>query len=182
MNLIQRALGLVAFTLLFWQIMLGAFMEKWTKKFGGWVFRFHIIEGVFIYLLVVLHPVFFMLYNYFYGRGFDPFYVFTQVCVLCRPRELYYTLGRVSFWLVNIVIYTVIFRSATPYLRANWRKLHVINYVIFLLVGIHGFSSGTDFRVMPFFAFAVVAYLIVIYRIILKLPSLFVAYKNWMKS
>jgi len=182
MNLVQRIFALTAFVLLFWQIMLGAYMQKWTEKLGGWVFKFHITNGVFIYLLVVLHPVFFMLSNYFYGRGFDPFYVFTQVCVLCKPPELYYSLGRISFWLINIAVFAGLFRTATPYMRANWRKFHVINYLVFLLVGIHGFFNGTDFRIKPFFTFAIIAYLIVVYTIIRKLPSLFSFLKNWLRS
>lgn len=181
-NFIQRFLGLAAFTLMFFQIVLGAFMQKWTERLGGWIFKFHIIQGVVIYLLVLLHPFFFILYNYSYGKGFDPFYVFTQICVLCKPPEIYYSLGRVSFWLINIVVFTALFRSATPYLRVNWRKFHVINYVVFILIGIHGFSNGTDFRIMPFFGFAMAAYLIVVYIIIRKLPSLFSFLKVWLKS
>ena len=182
MNLVQRIFALTAFVLLFWQIMLGAYMQKWTEKLGGWVFRFHVTSGVFIYLLVVLHPVFFMLSNYFYGRGLDPFCVFTQVCVLCKPPELYYSLGRVSFWLINIAFFAGLFRTATPYMRANWRKFHVLNYVAFLLIGIHGFFSGTDFRIKPFFTFAIIAYLIVIYTIIRKLSSLISFLKNWLRN
>lgn len=182
MNLIQRIMALTAFTLLFWQVMLGAYMQKWTEKLGGWVFKFHATQGAVIYLLIILHTVFLMLQTYFSGKGLDPFYIFTQVCVLCKPPELYYSLGRVSFWLVNIVIFTALFRSTTPYLRANWRKFHIINYVIFLLVGIHGYLSGTDFRIMPFFGFAIIANLLVVYTIIRKLPSLVSFLKNWLRS
>ena len=58
-NLIQRFLGLAAFTLLFIQLISGAFMDKLTKKFGGRVFKFHIFEGILIYCLAVLHPLVF---------------------------------------------------------------------------------------------------------------------------
>ena len=33
-NLAQRCLGLILFVLLFWQIILGAYMDKWTDKLG----------------------------------------------------------------------------------------------------------------------------------------------------
>jgi len=182
MNLVQRIFALTAFVLLFWQIMLGAYMQKWTDKLGGWVFKFHVIQGTMIYALVFLHPVFFMLFNFFAGRGIDPFYVFTQVCVFCKSPELYYSLGRVSFWLINIAFFAGLFRTTTPYMRANWRKFHIINYLVFLLVGIHGFFSGTDFRIKPFFTFAIIACLIVVYTIIRKLPSLVSFLKNWLRS
>jgi hypothetical protein len=181
-NVFQRFVGLMAFTLIFWQLMLGAYMQRWTEKFGGWVLRFHITEGIIIYLLVLLHPIFFMLLNYFYGLGFDPFYVFTQICVICKQQELYYTLGRISFWLVNVTVFAGLFRMSTPFMRANWKKFHVLNYLVFLLIGIHGLSIGTDFMVMPFFAFAIVAYTIVLYTVARKLPGLFSFLKNWIKS
>lgn len=183
MNLIQRFLGLTAFVLLFWQLMLGAYMQRWTEKLGGWVLRFHINEGVAIYLIILMHPIFFMLYRYFTGVGLDPFYIFTQVCILCQYRiELYYTLGRVSFWLINMTVFAGLFRMSTPFMRMNWRKFHVFNYLVFLIIGIHGLSIGTDFMVMPFFAFAIIAYLIVIYTVIRKLPGLFSFLQNWLRS
>ena len=173
MNLIQRILALCAFILLFWQIIIGAYINRFTKKLGGWVFKFHVIEGVAVYLLVLMHPIFFVLTNYFGGRGLDPFYVFTQVCVLCSGTELFYTLGRVSFWLISITVFAGLFRAA---------KFHIINYLVFLIIGIHGFLIGTDFRVMPFFAFAIFAYLVVICVVIQKLPALFSFYKTWLNS
>lgn len=181
-NFIQRLLGITAFSMLFVQLMIGAFMQKWTEKLGGWVFNFHITEGVFIYILVFLHPVFFMLYNYFYGKGFDPFYIFLQACVLCRNTiDYYYSLGRFSFWLATMTVFAGLFRAATPFMRTNWRKFHVFNYVVFLLVGIHGLSLGTDFMKMPFFVFAIAAYLIVLYVVIFKkLPELIVNLRRWL--
>ena len=180
-NFLQRIIGLLAFSLMFWQIMLGANMFRLVEKLGGWVFKFHVIEGIFIYVLVFLHPIFFMLFNYFTGHGLNPFYVFTDICVLCdRKIDLYYTLGRVSFWLINVTVLAGLFRAATPFMRLHWRKFHIFNYLVFLIVGIHGLLLGTDFSRMPFFAFAILAYLIVIWTIIRKLPLLFEYFKNWL--
>lgn len=180
---IQRVLGLTAFTLLFWQLMLGANMEWFTNRFGGWVFRFHIVEGVVIYSIIILHPLAFVAFRYFYGSGFDPFYVFTQVCVLCSNlQEYYYDLGRISFWLLNITVFAGLFRAATPFMRVHWQQFHVLNYLVFLIIGIHGLSIGSDFMTMPFFAFAAVAYLIVLYIVIFKkLPILVKTVRNYLK-
>ncbi|KKQ91724.1 MAG: hypothetical protein UU16_C0014G0001 [Candidatus Woesebacteria bacterium GW2011_GWA2_40_7] len=150
-NFVQRFLGLTAFTLLFFQIILGAFMEKWTNKLGGWIFRFHIIEGVIAYILIILHPISFMFFNYFLGRGLDPFYIFTGFCLLCPTRiDFFYTLGRVSFWLLNISVWAGLLRAATPYMRVNWRKFHILNYLVFVLIGIHSIGVGTDVGTPPF--------------------------------
>jgi len=183
-NYIQRIFGLTLFTLLFVQLMLGAFMDKFTKRLGGWVFNYHVIEGVTIYTIAFLHALSFMVFNHFIGSGWNPYFVFIDICLLCQtPIDYYYTLGRISFWLLSITVFAGIFRNATPWLKKNWRKLHVINYAVFLIVGAHGFLIGTDFRVQPFYSFAIIAYAIVTGVIVfIEIPRLYKNYINWVKG
>ena len=150
-NTAQRLFGLWAFTLMFVQVILGSFMTKWTEKFGGWIFKFHVLEGIFLYLLILVHGFTFVFFRYFTKHGLDPFYVFVDVCVLCgKSFEFYYNFGRVGFWLVTIAVLTGLFRTATPFLRVHWRKFHVLNYAAFLLIGIHSFFLGGDISEFPF--------------------------------
>lgn len=183
-NFIQRFFGLCAFTLLFVQLFLGAFMSVWTKKIGAWIFKFHLFEGGLVYALVLAHPLFLILFNHFAGIGWDPYRVFINVCLLCEtPLLYYYTLGIISFWILTVTVFAGIFGQDTPWLRKNWRKLHVLNYVAFLIVGLHGFLIGTDFRVQPFYSFAVVAYVLVVGVVIfVEIPRLYKNYRNWLKS
>ena len=156
--------------MLFAQIMLGAFLPRLTEKFGGWLFKFHIFQGLTIYGLVLAHILAFALSDYFANRGVDPFYIVTDFCLLCgTSREFYLTLGRLSFWLITVSVFAGFFRTATPFMRVYWRKFHILNYLLFLLIGIHGFFLGTDFTSMPFFAFAIVAYIVVLVVIVMKL-------------
>ena len=154
-------------------------MEYWTNKLGGWVFNFHIMEGIAIYTLILMHPIMFVLMNHFIGKGFDAFFVFLGFCVLCHTKlDLYYMLGRTAFWLLNISVWAGLLRASTQFMRVNWRKFHVLNYLIFLIVGFHGFLLGTDFSYPPFIFFAVPAYLtILIVVIFVKLPTLFASLK-----
>ncbi|MCX6704836.1 MAG: hypothetical protein NT162_00660 [Candidatus Woesebacteria bacterium] len=183
-NFIQRIIGLIAFTLLFVQIILGAFMDKLMKRLGAWIFKFHLFEGALIYSLALLHGILFMVFNYYIGAGWNPYLVFINVCLLCKtPVDYYYTLGRVSFWLLTVAVLATKFRTATPWLKANWRKLHVINYAVFLIVGAHGFLIVTDFRVQPFYSFAVVAYAIVAGVVaFIEIPRLYKNYRNWIRG
>lgn len=178
-NVIQRILGLTAFTLLFIQIVLGALMPFWRKTLGDWIFGFHIIEGILIYILILLHPLFFAFFNHFVGlKGTDPFYLFTDVCVLCSSRlEYFVTLGRVSFWLITIAVIAGLFRASTPFLRANWRKFHILNYVVFILIGIHSIVLGTDVGTIPFKYFHGPSLVIVSGIIIYKLVNYFKSFK-----
>ena len=151
LNFLQRVIGLVAFTLLFIQLILGSFMPYLTQKFGGWIFNFHVMEGILIYILVLGHPALYMAYRYLIGQGLDPFFIFTNVCVLCHTKlDLYYTFGRVAFWFITIGVFAGLYRTATPFLRTHWRKFHILNYFAFLFVGYHSLMLGSDLGTAPF--------------------------------
>ncbi|MCX6704613.1 MAG: hypothetical protein NTZ07_04195 [Candidatus Woesebacteria bacterium] len=49
-----------------------------------------------------------------------------------------------------------------------------------MLVGLHGFLIGTDFRVQPFYSFAIIAYAIVVDVVaFIEIPRLYKNYINW---
>ncbi|KKR88379.1 MAG: hypothetical protein UU38_C0008G0003 [Candidatus Wolfebacteria bacterium GW2011_GWB1_41_12] len=167
-NFLQRGAGLLAFSLLFSQIMLGAYMHKLIDKFGAWVFKFHTTEGAFTYSLIFLHPLLFLFLNFKSLGKFDPFYVFTDVCVLCRnTTELFYNFGRVSFWLITVALLAALLRTQ-PWLRNHWRKFHIFNYFAFLLIAVHSRGVGTDVRFVPFVWFYWISITIVVFTIFYK--------------
>jgi predicted ferric reductase len=167
-NFFQRIVGLLAFSMLFWQIILGTFMQRLTEKLGGWIFKFHVLEGAVAYTLVLLHPLLFVLFNFKTKGIFDPFYVFTDVCVLCANKlEFLYTLGRVGFWLITLAVVAAELRTQ-PWLRIHWRKFHIFNYFAFLLVAVHARGVGTDVRFVPFVWFYWIAVIAVVLTIFYK--------------
>jgi DMSO/TMAO reductase YedYZ heme-binding membrane subunit len=167
-HLLQRSLGLLAFPLLFIQIILGAFMKKWKKVFGRWIFKFHQIQGGVIYSLIFLHAIAYLFFYFKLTGKFDPFYVFTDVCFLCKKNEFFITFGRLSFWLVCLTIFAALMR-AEEWWKKNWRQLHALNYLVFFLVVAHSWVIGSDVKVKPFLYF----YWLVI---IFVLASLFIKY------
>lgn len=150
-NIAQRVFGLTIFTMLFVQICLGFFMTKLTEKFGGWIFRFHAIHGIAIYVLTLSHAATFILFNYFTGHGFDPFYAVVDICILCDPfREYFLTLGRLGLWLMTLTVATALLRTQTPFLRIHWKKFHYLNFLVFLFGGVHSIGVGTDIGTVPY--------------------------------
>lgn len=126
-------------------------MPYWTQKLGGWIFNFHVLEGITIYLLILGHPIFFMGYRYMIGQGFDPFYIFISVCALCKTKlDTYYNLGRIGFWFVTLAVGAGLFRTATPFMRMHWRKFHILNYFAFIIIGVHSLMLGSDVGTPPF--------------------------------
>jgi len=153
-NLLQRFFGLLAFTLLFIQIFLGSYMGKLKDIFGGWIFNFHLFNGAIFYTLVLAHPAMYMMYLYKIKGVLDPFYVYTDLCVLCKGNlEHFYNFGRIALWLITAGIIAVIFRGSGTFMKKNWRKFHILNYLAFFLVAIHLRKVGTDALAMPFSAF-----------------------------
>ncbi|MGA3291990.1 MAG: hypothetical protein ABSC49_02450 [Candidatus Microgenomates bacterium] len=184
MNFLQRFAGLIAYILLFEQIVMGAFLPRLIDKFGEWIFNFHILQGKLVYLLVLAHPVFFMFFNHFAGAGWNPYAVFINACLLCDTQiGYYYTLGMISFWLLTVTVFAVVFQNTSPWLRKNWKKMHVVNYIVFLLVGLHGFLLGIDFKVQPFYTFAVLAYVVILGIVVfIEIPRLYKACIKWLNS
>lgn len=149
-NFLQRIFGLAAFTLIFYQIILGSFMTSLTEKLGSWIYKLHITQGIFTYLLVFLHPLAYVFINYKIKGVIDPFYVFTEVCIYCRNSlEMFLTLGRGAFWLLTLAVIAAKFRT-TPWLRVHWRKFHIVNYAVFFFVVLHSRGVGSDVLTLPF--------------------------------
>ena len=159
-------------------------MNKLTKIFGGWVLNVSVIEGTITYCLAFLHPVFFLIQNRFNGRGWDPYVVFINACLFCNtPTNLYYTLGMISFWLLTIVFFVGVFKHYNLWFKKNWRKFTILNYVVFLVAGAHAFLIGTDFKVKPFYYFAVIAYAIIVGIVVfVEIPRLYRNFRNWLTS
>ena len=172
-NFIQRIVALLAFSMLFWQIILGSFMDKWIEKLGGWVFKFHVLEGAVIYSLVLPHPLLFVLLRFKSLGILDPFYVFTDVCVICANKtEFLYTFGRVGFWLITLAVLAAKLRTQ-PWLRVHWRKFHILNYLAFIFISIHSRFTGTDTLTPPFVWFWWIATIVIIGIVIYKLLALY---------
>lgn len=160
--------SLTAFNLLFVQVLIMSFKSWFTGKLGSWILKFNKIEILTAYFFIFLGLASLMTYYYFATKTLDPFYIFTQVCVLCNhPSEYYMTFGRISFWLAVIVIL--------------WKKFDYLNYLIFLFMGLFGYFVLPGFHFLPFLVFAIAAYLVVLYIVLFKkLPELFHDIRVWL--
>jgi predicted ferric reductase len=170
LNLLERVSGVFIYTLLFVQIISGAYMDKLTNKLGGWIFKVHTIQGPFIYLFALIHPLLLLVFNYKIFHTLDPFYIYTQVCFLCKTnRELFYTFGRLGLWFLSIGVFVALFRNSDDWLKMNWRKLHALNYIAFFFVALHGYFIGGDFRIIPLNYLFYASLILVVSTIILKI-------------
>lgn len=168
-NFIQRISGLIVFTLLPVQILLGAYMTRLAEKFGSWIFWFHITQAIIIYTLILVHPVAFLILRKFNGGPLDPFYVFTDFCLLCNKKsELYLTFGRFGFVFLTLGYLAGKFRTIT-FLRKHWKNFHYFNYLGFFVIAFHGYKVGSDMTSPNFYWYFITAIVLVLIIFILRI-------------
>lgn len=178
-NFFQRILGLTAYSLLFVQIILGAFMPFWRKQFGSIALNIHITNGLIAYTLVVLHPLMWVLINYLVRSKIDPYFPFIDVCLLCKNwQEWVYNFGRIGFWFITIAVTAGLFRGYNRFMALNWRKFHYLNYVAFISLYVHSLGIGSDVGTMPFTLIHGPALFIVVGVIAFKLFKFVKAYRS----
>lgn len=170
---IQRMAGLVAFTLLFIQILLGSSFNQWLKVLGAKVYKYHIIIGTLAYIVIFIHPLMYLYLRFDATKIFDPFFIYSEFCILCETKQdLYLTFGRVSFWLITAAVLAAIGRTYVS-LRQNWRYIHVLNYIAFFFVAYHARKLGTDTFSPPFVIVYYSAVVIVTVIVLKKIAILF---------
>ncbi len=133
---IQRIAALMTFVALFFYIVLDFLKTRLANNFKNWISNFILFDEFISFLFIAVYQFSFLLVNYFARHGLDPFYVFTDVCVLCANKfEAFNTLARVSFWLLAASNIAWIFKDSSKWLKTNWEKLQTLNYLSFFLMG-----------------------------------------------
>jgi hypothetical protein len=122
-----RILGLEAFTLLFVNIVTGAQSRFFYKLFKARpMYRFHLVTGVTGFLMALAHGVIVLAKSYF--RGYSAIWV----------------IGPVTLALLLLTIFAALDKKRLPLV---WRRIHQINYLIFLAVFIKAVVIGSDVSV-----------------------------------
>ena len=86
-------------------------------------------------MFAILHPLLLLL-----ATGLSGYLHFGYV----DPRlKIYAIIGEIQLFLLFVTVGTAIFMKH-PWLRTRWRKIHLLNYVIFVLVWIHSWFLGSD--------------------------------------
>jgi ferredoxin-NADP reductase len=127
-------LGLYAYYLLWVQIIIGSQMWR-LRSHIPWIEKFHRTQGVFVLLFALLHPLLILS-----GFGLHEYLNFKFVAPAGIP---YVILGDIQLVLLVCTVVTAILRN-TKWLSNHWRKIHYLNYIVFILVWIHSWNLGSD--------------------------------------
>lgn len=129
---IFKLFGLLAFTLLSFQIITGSLRNKLAQVFNAQkLFQFHNATGLFTLLFAILHPILFAI-------------------ALKQPITILFSfapnpilLGQISLLLMFIIVITALLRKK---IARHWRKIHALNYLVFFFAFAHSFLIGTDIK------------------------------------
>lgn len=157
-NFFQRISGLLGFMMISMQIILGSNMSWWIQILGAKAYKIHITQGVFTYLIILVHPLFQSIITYQLSRNLiDSFSIIFPK--FASEYELLLVFGKTALLLLTITFLTGFFRTS-QFLRRNWIKFHILNYFIFYLVFFH-MRVGSDIMNPPFLFISWAALLLV---------------------
>lgn len=132
--------GLLGFTLIWLQIMLGAFMQPLGRLFSpAGVFKFHIWEGVATIFFVLLHPGLLGIAELM-KKGLT--LKLLEYDFVSPGNAIFVVFGDLAFFLFLAAVGAALLRNK-QWLTKHWLKIHYLNYVVFVLIIIHSLRLGS---------------------------------------
>jgi methionine sulfoxide reductase heme-binding subunit len=131
-GMIRRFAGTFGYLAIFLAITTSEYMAK-MKKISGLPFMkaHHNLARIGL-LLIIIHPLTFVLQ----GRGIE---IFSPI----SPTNIFIGLaGRPAFYLFLLAAGVALYRKKYK----NWRKIHYLSYLAFLLATLHALMLGDDFE------------------------------------
>jgi methionine sulfoxide reductase heme-binding subunit len=147
---LSRATGMVAWVVLgitcLWGILLITRMLKPADR-PAWLLDLHRYLGVLSLVTVAAHMATLVGDNWTHF-GWSELFV-PQASVWNRVAV---TWGVIAFYLLVVIQVTSWFMKWIP--RRLWHGVHLLSYVLFAMVTVHGFLAGSDSTNLVFFAIA----------------------------
>jgi predicted ferric reductase len=184
-----KLFGLYAFVFLWAQIIVGPFTKPLSRLYGpAKVLRWHRSQGIFTFLLATLHPILFH-FGMFLVTG-NAFGFFSDLeTYFNSPTFLWVAhFGPFAWMLMILTIATAILRDH-PLIWKHWHKIHMLNYIVFILAFLHSFNFGSDTQLEPlkslYYFFGATFLISVSYRIVYRRilsPYVFVSLSDGQRS
>lgn len=133
--------GLIAFTLVWSQIMFGAFMRPLEKIYPR-ILPFHIIQGLVALGFAFLHPL--LLIVSLGGEG-RLRYIDRDYFFVSASQVPYVYLGQAALLLLILGLAAGLLRKWAP-IQRHWHWIHLVHYVVFFLVFFHSWNLGSDIQ------------------------------------
>jgi sulfoxide reductase heme-binding subunit YedZ len=134
LNWLIRGAALLGYTAIFLSAVSSATMRQVYRTFGRPFIKVHHILSVSALVLVTLHPL---------GAAIDA----ASLSVFLPKFDSWTTFlelgGRPAWYLIAVASLVALLRKS---IGRNWRTIHFLNYVAFLLATVHAIMIGTDLK------------------------------------
>ncbi len=158
-NLIQRTTAVIAMVLLSVQIY-----SNTNKK----------IFTYFMYLFIFIQPILVILSRYIFNSDLDPFYMYTDLCVLCDGRgEFIINFLRIAFYSVSIAVFAPVFGYLDKTIKKYEKYLRYFYFVGFYSLSIYLFNSGPIIKPLWFVALSWVCQIVVLMKVFKEIKDVF---------
>jgi DMSO/TMAO reductase YedYZ heme-binding membrane subunit len=131
---VVRTCALLGYLSVFLAVLSSAYMRQLVRTFGRPFVQTHHILSVTGLILITLHPLA-VAWNFGSPGVFVP--RFNSLTIFLQWG------GPVAWYLVGIASLAALLRAS---LRQQWRAIHWLNYLAFLLATAHAILIGTDLR------------------------------------
>jgi len=145
-----RTCALLGYLFIFGAIVISAYMGQMVRTFGRPFVQVHHMLSVTGLVLVTLHPL-------AVAMSFGGLKVF--IPVFGSWAEFLRWGGPPAWYLIGAAALAALLRNS---LRQQWRTIHLLNYLAFLLASIHAILLGSDFQPTGMKAIPVVLALVVV--------------------
>lgn len=162
-HVLLRLIALVAFTLIFIQIVTNGFRTVWQRIFPYERLQlFHLWVGRAAFLFALTHPIMLVAFRFypaqvvFWPHMFSP-EIFQRIMGL----------GTIALYILIITVSTAVWRKRVGPI---WRRIHIFNYIVFFLILSHSTRIGSDLQTGSWLRLLWLAYsLVVIVALIRRL-------------
>ncbi len=119
-----------------------------------------------MYLFIFIQPILVILSRYIFNSDLDPFYMYTDLCVLCDGRgEFIVNFLRISFYAVSIAVFAPFFGYLDKTIKKYEKYLRYFYFVGFYSLSIYLFNSGPIIKPLWFTIFFWICQIVVLMKI-----------------
>lgn len=159
-----RLIGLYAFTLIWFQLMLGPLMNPLSRLYGSKILKLHRITGTLAFCLAIAHSFLFHLGSFLVSS--QSYNFFTSLGDYVGPDLFWFGwFGPIALTLLVATVSTALLMRKKHF-NKYWRKIHFLNYLVFILVFLHSYKVGGDTQTEPLktlYLFFMVTFIITFY-------------------
>jgi len=162
-----RLMGILAFIFLSLSVFI-SLSKKANYNFSLSIFKYHHDISIFAILFAFLHIINNLLDNYRWSLNLGDLFWFD----FSSTARIMISLGVIALYLMIIIVITSLSPKMIGFLKYNnWKRVHLLSYLLYILVIIHSLFIGTDLNLSNLGGISIIAFVILAILTLVNLIS-----------